>query len=340
MSDRGARQAEERKATTLNDFFYDEYLEAARATKKPRTVGTEVALYEKWIKPTLGVRPVRRLVPMDFKRLQMKIIDGDLKKDPKTGKSVRVPKSPRTVHYAVSIVIQVWNAAFDAKGIVDERPPSRSSLGLVMVDNERTRAMTPEQASAFLGKMQKRSPQWHDISSLSLFAGLRASECYRLQIEHFDAQRKRIFLLTPKKQKSTYLTINDTAFRLLERLKSEHPTGKGLFFTNRKGHEITEVSDTVKRVIDSLGFNEGVTDDRDKITFHSLRHSHATWLLNSNVDIFTVNKLLRHSTLDMTKRYLHPGEERLRAAAENLDGSLPFSDVQNDVPAKGQKGKG
>ncbi len=301
-----------RRNTTLNLFFYDFYLEVARTSKKPRTVGSEIALYEKWVKPSMGDKVICEIKPLDFKRLEKALL--------------MARRSPRTVHYCVSIVIQIWNMAFD-NDVVDIQPPRRKTLNLPMIDNERTRAFTQEQSELYFEEMARRSPQWHDISMVSLFAGLRASEVFRLEVEHFDESRRQIFLKTPKKKKSQNLVLNDTAFTLLKRLKEAHPTGNGLFFTNAKGEAITEVSDTAQRVIDCLGFNDDIKDSRDKLTFHSWRHTYATWLLDRGTDIYTICQLLRHSSLAQTRKYVHPHEERLRTAAKALDGLMAQPDV-------------
>ncbi|MBQ6908020.1 MAG: tyrosine-type recombinase/integrase, partial [Clostridia bacterium] len=52
------------------------------------------------------------------------------------------------------------------------------------------------------------------------------------------------------------------------------------------------------------------------IKFHSLRHSCATALVNSNeVSLATVQAMLGHSTLDMTRKYIHPDmQEKIKAA--------------------------
>lgn len=295
---------EQRRNTTLNLYFYDSYLDVARTSKKPRTVGSEIALYEKWVKPSMGDKVIREIKPLDFKRMEKALL--------------KAKRSSRTVHYCVSIVVQIWNMAFD-NGVVDIQPPRRKSLNLPMIDNERTRAFSQEQADLYFEEIAKRSPQWHDISMVSLFAGLRASEIFRLEVEHFDEIRRQIFLKTPKKNKSQNLVLNDTAFSLLKRLKDERPAGSGFFFTNNKGEAITEVSDTAQRVIDGLGFNDGIKDSRAKLTFHSWRHTYATWLLEQGADIYTISQLLRHSSLAQTRKYVHPHEERLRAAAKALD---------------------
>lgn len=53
-----------------------------------------------------------------------------------------------------------------------------------------------------------------------------------------------------------------------------------------------------------------------EIKFHSLRHSCATALVNSNqVSLPTVQAMLGHSTLDMTRKYVHPDmQEKIKAS--------------------------
>lgn len=303
------KQAREEQARniTFDEYFNSDYLSAARAEKKPRTVSSEVSLYEKWVKPVVGDVPIREIVDWHFDKLKQRLI--------------KAKKSPRTIHYCVSIITQVWNKAFDNK-LVDTRPPRRKTLRLPMVDNEKTKAFTVEQAGQYLEKLGSISEQWHDISLVSLLTGLRASEVFRLEVKDFDKKRKLLFLRQPKKNRSQTLVLNDSAIELFERLIDMHPTESGLIFTSTKGEQITEVSDSVERTIEALGFNEGVTDRRDRLTFHSLRHTYATWLLDSGTDIYTISQLLRHSSLAMTKRYVHPHEERLRAATKAIDKAI------------------
>ena len=116
------------------------YFPAAEQTKKPRTVGSEKALFDKWIRKSLGKRRITDLLPLDFTRLSKKILSAG--------------RSPRTVHYVASIILQMWNIAFDNK-LVAIQPPRRKTLNLPAIDNERTRAFTIEEAQLFLSEMQK-----------------------------------------------------------------------------------------------------------------------------------------------------------------------------------------
>jgi integrase/recombinase XerD len=57
----------------------------------------------------------------------------------------------------------------------------------------------------------------------------------------------------------------------------------------------------------------------ERFTPHQCRHYFATELLNRGVDIFTISKLLNHSSVETTKQYLHWDELRLRGTTDILD---------------------
>ncbi|MBW1990219.1 MAG: tyrosine-type recombinase/integrase [Deltaproteobacteria bacterium] len=61
-----------------------------------------------------------------------------------------------------------------------------------------------------------------------------------------------------------------------------------------------------------------VTDPRQKICFHTCRHTHASWLAMAGVDLYTIAQLLGHRSLEMTQRYSHPSPDHLTAAVNKL----------------------
>ena len=90
-------------------------------------------------------------------------------------------------------------------------------------------------------------------------------------------------------------------------------------FHSRDGGPIKEVSNAFDRAVKRIGFNKGITDRRQKVTFHTLRHTFASWLAIHNKPIFTIKELLGHQTLAMTERYSHLIPDHKKEAIEVIE---------------------
>ncbi len=83
-----------------------------------------------------------------------------------------------------------------------------------------------------------------------------------------------------------------------------------------------EISRTFDRAIVALGFNDGIDDPRQKVCFHSLRHTFASWHAKAGTPLFTISKLLGHKDIKMTMRYAHLCPTAERQAVKALQGAL------------------
>lgn len=103
----------------------------------------------------------------------------------------------------------------------------------------------------------------------------------------------------------------------LSKLKSGE--GNQLLFPSRDGEQIKHISRTFERAVKTIGLNKGITDRKQKIVFHSLRHTYASRLVDKGVSIYEVKELLGHKDIKMTMRYSHLDKERLRKSVQVLD---------------------
>lgn len=61
----------------------------------------------------------------------------------------------------------------------------------------------------------------------------------------------------------------------------------------------------MRRITDKLKYNEGVTDPRNLVVWHTLRHTYATRMLEAGIDIYTLKELMGHASVTTTEIYLH-----------------------------------
>jgi integrase len=125
-----------------------------------------------------------------------------------------------------------------------------------------------------------------------------------------------VTLLDTKNSKTRTAYLNDKSKAILK--ARPRGTPNELVFPARGGGKIIQISDAFNRAIDKLEWNKDVEDRRQKVTFHTLRHTFASWLVEDGTDLFTVKELLGHADYAMAARYSHVGAENLRSAVNRL----------------------
>ena len=157
----------------------------------------------------------------------------------------------------------------------------------------------------------------HCFRNLVLFAaltGMRRGELISLRWSDIDQSSRLIRIrnkddFTVKGMRSRSIPINRDLFSLILKMprESEHV----LVDTHGKPYDGSSVTKKFKRIIRTCGLSE-------KIHFHSLRHTYASWLVQSSTPLAEIQKLLGHSSVVTTQIYSHLEEEHLRGAAERI----------------------
>jgi integrase len=302
--EKAKQEREEKEAITFDDFFTDTYLPQAKADKKPRSATREDGLYRKWIKEVIGHFAMKDIAPFHLEKLKKAMAEGE--------------QSPRSIEYALAVVRQVFNTAKRLDVYGGESPTTR--VKAPKVDNGRMRFLTHEEATAILNALKAKSTDVHDITLLSLFAGLRFGEIASLTWQDMDLERGTL-TIRDAKAGSRYAFLTKQVAAMLKIRDEEKDRNKGkpsdYVFQGRKGL-MDRISATFARTVEELKLNDGIDDPRLRIYFHSCRHSYASWMIEQGADLYTVQKLLGHKTNVMTQRYAHMSENRLRDAAKAL----------------------
>ena len=165
--------------------------------------------------------------------------------------------------------------------------------------------------------------------------GLRVSELTHLRVADIDGARKVLWVRHGKGNKDRGVPLPAT---LLDELRSywrEHRPPDWLFAgpTGRPLH----VS-ALQRCFQQARRAAGI---RPRATCHTLRHCYATHLLEAGTDLPTLQRLLGHSHLSTTLRYLHLRSERLpgiRSPLELLDQSATPPPDGTTPPRTGRRG--
>lgn len=137
------------------------------------------------------------------------------------------------------------------------------------------------------------------ICSLMLDCGLRKNEVVKQTISRYKASDGYLIVLGKgNRERVVPMGFNTRKYLLKYHNKIKNLQGDFLFRKNN-GEPITD--DTVKQLFARLKANTGI----QRLHPHLLRHTFATRFIENGGDVFTLQQLLGHTTLEMSKRYTH-----------------------------------
>jgi integrase len=197
-------------------------------------------------------------------------------------------------------------------------PLSRAAgFRMPVPDNKGERWLRPDEADRLLAALKVSSPTWHDLALVSLHTGARLGELYRLRAGDVSAESSTAILQGKSGRREPVSLTPEALEAILTRGKRP-----GELVFGGSGGKAPRDARPFMAAVDLLGLNEGVTDRRHRVWFHTLRHTFASWLVQGGTDLYTVQRLLRHASPDMTQRYAHLDPGRLRAPLEIIRQAL------------------
>ena len=297
-----ALKQEQLKEMTFSFLFENYYKPHIKRKDKKSTFDREVALYEKWLKPFLGDVKLNLISRISL----ISMLD----------KMEKARLSNRSKNYAVALTRQVFNFAIKCDLYIGVNPAAKFDE-LKKEDNRRMRFLSKEELNNLLEEIKKHSYSVYLMALISADCGLRAGEIFKLTWADIDIEERLLFLRDTKNGSNRHAYMSKRVQGELSKLKSGE--GNQLLFPSRDGEQIKHISRTFERAVKTIGLNKGITDRKQKIVFHSLRHTYASRLVDKGVSIYEVKELLGHKDIKMTMRYSHLDKERLRKSVQVLD---------------------
>lgn len=144
-------------------------------------------------------------------------------------------------------------------------------------------------------------------------AGLRVSEVVKLKITDIQSDRMMILVRQGKGGKDRYTLLSKQLLEYLRQYWRQHRPHDWLFVN--RDREPMSVS-SLQSIFNKAKANAGITRGRG---IHCLRHSFATHLLESGIDLTIIAKLLGHRNLSTTSVYLHVTRRHIASINSPLD---------------------
>lgn len=185
-------------------------------------------------------------------------------------------------------------------------------------NSARERYLSDDEACALVQELNTLSTPTAQAIKLLLFTGARKSEILNARWEYVDLKRRLLTVPLSKSGKARYIPLSDEAMEILRKLtRTESPwlfpnpkTGKPL-------HNIFQSWNTLRRRL-----------NMPDVRLHDLRHSFASFLVNSGCSLYEVQKILGHYDPKVTMRYAHLASESLVRAA-NMASNAVMGKIRN-----------
>lgn len=152
---------------------------------------------------------------------------------------------------------------------------------------------------------------------LGYSSGLRVSEVVSLEIKDIDSSRMMIRINKSKGAKDRLVPLSPVMLKQLRLHYKTYRPKVWLFENQTTQYHITTrtIQKAFSKILEKHKFNK-------HYTFHTLRHSYATHLLEAGVDLRYIQEILGHSSSKTTEIYTHVSVRNLQNITSPLDDLL------------------
>jgi integrase len=291
---------------TFGDFVKDDWMPVVLPTLKYATQKHYKYMLDVHIVPAFGKRQLRELSREELQSFLSRKLNGGL--------------SWETVHHFKCGLSKILNAA-EEWGYITENVAQKTKLPRRQHGAERA-VLTPAQVRNLAAALNEPA---RSITLLLVLTGLRVGELLALRWGSIDLNARVLRVCEtvydghfdqPKTKRSARtIPIGTETAEILAALHPADVDPKALVFATREGLPL-ERWNLLRKHLKPAAKELGLPG----VTWHLLRHSHATMLDSVGTPLGTMQSLLGHSTPEITREiYLHAIPEEQRRAVESVE---------------------
>jgi integrase len=286
-------KAEKRVTPTFADFVRDRYLPFIKHHK--RSWDTDESLLRNHILPAIGHLRLAELAPQHFSDIQAKMLNAGLA----AGTSDRV----------IVLCRYICNRALTWKTPGIKANPTHG-VPLLNKENKVQRCLDAAETARLLATLELDAHvRYRPIVLLALLTGARRGEVLHAKFEEFNLEQRVWRIPKTKSGRPRNVPLSSEAIDLIRDQRAK--TNGDYFCANPDtGLPYASAHAAWKRICRDAKL--------PNLRMHDLRHSFASYLVNSGRTLYEVQRILGHSNIKITERYAHLSDESLRAAADTV----------------------
>lgn len=319
---------------TFREFLTDHWLPHIKKTVRENTYRTYEMMARNHLIPNLGGQQLAKIRPVTLQKLYNTLAEEGNRKDGKDG-----VLSSRTIQYVHTTAHKALGQAVIWQMIITN--PAEATE-LPKITKKQMQTWDGIQVQQFLSSV--RGHQWFALYDLAFATGMRQSELLALRWADIDlingtvAVRrgmmyiKGAFIFKEPKTASSKRTIKIPA-GTVKNLKQHEKEQKAKYLKQKNKEPYEKFPDMVfrsragtpisQRNLSRHFYEAQQKTDLPKLTFHEIRHSHATILIQAGEHVKVVGERLGHASVAMTMDiYSHVLPSMQQAAADKIEQAL------------------
>ena len=281
----------------LADFIAQQYLPYVKTYK--RSWKDDVGLIKNHINPNFGALYMDELKKQD--------VIGFISKHLLT-------HAPGSVNRVVILLRYIYNLAIKWEMAGISKNPT-AGIPLLEENNQKERYLTAEEARKLVGALRSScNVMLQYIIPMLILTGARKMEVQCARWEDINWEQRIWRIPISKSGKARHVPISDGALIILESIPRIE--GCQWIFPNPKTHKpYKSFYGSWHTARKSVGLSD--------VRIHDLRHSFASFLVNSGRSLYEVQRILGHTQISTTQRYAHLSQDSLLTAANEIGKAIP-----------------